>query len=302
MELTARFRQQADACAHMGSPLYASLLAVAAGDLAAAGITAAVMAGNEDPPGSVPALRLMGSLHRLALDGRAPELAAHYPSTGGTPGPDVAEAMFATMRERLAELRELLPRNVQTNEVGRVPPLLAGLREIAREAGQSLRVLETGASAGLILSLLDDPAIADRRGCDLNPLDPATEDGRLTLTSFVWADQVDRLRRLHAAFEMAARRPVAVDRGHAPEWLAARLTEPSGAVPVVMHSVVMQYLDPAARAEIENLCAGVWRLSFEPDDEAGDFPLTVTPPGGPSRVMARCGGHGQYVNWLPTAS
>ena len=32
-----------------------------------------------------PALQLMGALHRLVLEGRAPELARFYPSTGGTP-------------------------------------------------------------------------------------------------------------------------------------------------------------------------------------------------------------------------
>ena len=37
-----------------------------------------------------PALQLMGAVHRLVLEGRAPELARFYPSAGGTPDADAA--------------------------------------------------------------------------------------------------------------------------------------------------------------------------------------------------------------------
>jgi hypothetical protein len=290
-----RFRRQAAICAEAGSPLYAALLEAAAAVLDQGGVTSAVMAGNEGRPGSVPSLRLMAALHRLVLDGRAPGLARHYPSVGGTPGTDAPAAMLAAMREHTAAVRELASRPVQTNEVGRVPLLLDGLREVARETGRRLRVLEIGASAGLNLALLDDPAIARRRGCDLDPIDPGTEQGRLTLESFVWADQVERLARLRAALAAAARRPVTVDRAHAPEWLAARLAEPAGGLPVVVHSVVLQYLDEAARRDVEQVPA--WRVSFEQDELSvnGEFALAVIPPGGEPRVLARGDSHGGRV-------
>ena len=39
-----------------------------------------------------------------------------------------------------------------------------------------------------------EATVAERAGCDLSPLDATTGDGRLTLASYIWADQVDRLR------------------------------------------------------------------------------------------------------------
>ena len=86
-----RLLRQARWCGRLGSPLYEELLERAAADVEAGGECWQVLAGREgDPPGSALALRLMGAVHRLALDGRAPGLAAHYPSTGGDS--DVAAA------------------------------------------------------------------------------------------------------------------------------------------------------------------------------------------------------------------
>ena len=82
-----RLRMQADSCRLAGSPLTADLLAGAADDVLAGGPAAELLGPLEhDPPGSVPALRFTGALHRLVLERRAPALAVHYPSVGGTPG------------------------------------------------------------------------------------------------------------------------------------------------------------------------------------------------------------------------
>ena len=89
------FRTQARACAELGSPMYAELLERAADDLAAGGVTAEVIAGHEDDSGpSALALRLVGSVHRLVLERRAGELAAYYPSVGGTWG-DFSKFVFS---------------------------------------------------------------------------------------------------------------------------------------------------------------------------------------------------------------
>jgi hypothetical protein len=72
--LAGRLRRQSRACQELGSPLYASLLAGAADDVEAGGPTWAVLRGREGPPGSVPALRLMGAVRRLALAGEASRL------------------------------------------------------------------------------------------------------------------------------------------------------------------------------------------------------------------------------------
>ncbi|MDP9480944.1 MAG: DUF2332 domain-containing protein, partial [Actinomycetota bacterium] len=71
-----RLRRQAEACRALGSPLYAHLLERSAVDAEAGGPAWAVLAGHEDdPPDSALALRLMGAVHRLVLEGRAPALA-----------------------------------------------------------------------------------------------------------------------------------------------------------------------------------------------------------------------------------
>ena len=53
-------------------------------DLRTGGVTAELLTGRgDDPVGSALALRFLGSVHRIVLDGRAPDLAAFYPSMGG---------------------------------------------------------------------------------------------------------------------------------------------------------------------------------------------------------------------------
>ena len=83
-DLAEYLRLQGHYCGKLGSPLYESLLDRAADDLAAGGVVAAVLDGYPlEPIYSAMALRLMGNVHRLVLEGRAPALAAHYPSAGG---------------------------------------------------------------------------------------------------------------------------------------------------------------------------------------------------------------------------
>ena len=144
-------RVQAGYCDLLGSPLYAGLLRRAAEDFERGGPTRAVLAGHEgDPEGSVLALRMMGAVNRLVLEGRSPELAERYASGDGD-----AEGAWPVFRELLGEqreaVRELIERPVQTNEVGRCAALLPGFLEVARAHGLPLRTLEVGASAGLNL-------------------------------------------------------------------------------------------------------------------------------------------------------
>src|SRR5215213_1073280 len=79
-----RLRWQAEWCERLGSPMYGELLQRAAHDFEHGGPCAALLEGHDgDPLGSALPLRLMGAVHRLVLSGRAPELAAFYPSAGG---------------------------------------------------------------------------------------------------------------------------------------------------------------------------------------------------------------------------
>jgi len=338
-ELAERFRGQAEWCGRLGSPLYADLLARAAADIEAGGpVWRAVEPYAAESPRFTHHLRLMGALHRRALAGEAPALAAHLPSTGGDGDADGA------WRALLAELEAAPPaldRAVQTNEVRRSAVLMGGFLVVAAETGLALSLLELGASAGLNLRFdryryeapdwhWGDPAsplvigagyaagarpplprwtwVADRRGCDADPIDPASDDGRLTLLSFVWPDQLERLRQLEAAIEVARRVPATVERADAADWVEQRLAEPRGGVAtVVFHSVVWGYLPDAAkeriRSAIESAGAEASRgqplawLRMEAGADQADLTLTLW-PGGEERVLAHAGYHGSPVDWV----
>src|SRR2546423_11345630 len=96
-------RDQAEWCRVLGSPLYAGLLERAAGDVEDGGPCWEVLRGRVEAEAgkgwSALALRFMRSVHRLVLEGRAPELGRHYPSAGGAPRPGPA-ALGALSRVR----------------------------------------------------------------------------------------------------------------------------------------------------------------------------------------------------------
>lgn len=344
--LSQQFRRQARHCLP-GSPLYAALLAAMADDLDAGGVTAAVMHRyRDDPPTSVPPLRLMGALHRMVLERRAPELALHYPSVGGmAPVREAWPAAERLLAQRAADLAHLAGRPVQTNDVGRCAALVGVLLVIASRTGLPIRLLDIGASAGLNLNVdryayaVDNrvlghpdsqlrlkspwrnypPAdlarpldIVERAGCDPLPIDPGTAAGRLTLTSYVWADWIERLERLRAALRIAVDHPTTVDRSHAAPWLAHRLGWPRpGTVTVVWHSVVWQYISAAERADIDALfiAAGARATGSAPlavvgmenvgePDARSRFEVTLTSwPGGTRELLATAAGHGIPTTW-----
>src|SRR6266545_2995121 len=82
-----RLHAKAGYCFAHCAPLYAGLLERSAQDVLRGGPCLAVLRGREqDPKGSAMALRFMGSIHRLVLEGRSPALAHFYPSVGGAGG------------------------------------------------------------------------------------------------------------------------------------------------------------------------------------------------------------------------
>ena len=353
LPLPDTLEHQRAACAWLGSTLYADVLVGVAADVAAGGVCAAVLGPHgDDPFATALPLRFLGSVHRLVLEGRAPGLARHYPSVGGTPGPGLVDDFIATVAEHRAEVEARLHDGVQTNEVGRSAVLAPGYAEIARRSGLPLRVLEVGASGGLNLrwdhfwydtgeTAMGDPtsgvrfvgvwqaaagalpdlrdgasdggrggggvAVVDRAGCDRNPLDVATDEGRLTLRSYLWPDQVERRERLEAAFAVAARVPASVVADDLGAWVEERLAAPvEGVATVVVHSIVWQYVAPASR---QRLLAALRRageratpdapvawLRFEPAGQVGDLRLTWW-PGGDEQVLATAEYHGVPVYW-----
>jgi hypothetical protein len=279
-------RWQADACRELGSPLYGDLLVRAADDVLTGGPTADILRGHlDDRLSSVLALRLLGGAHALALSGRAPELAAYYPSAGGTldpaPGsPRAWAALRQTFAEQGEEIRSWLNHPPQTNEVGRAAALLGGLRHIAAECDLPIRLIEVGASAGLNLRAdrfyvpgdagsYGDPEspvvlpggwqgeppptshvdVVERVGGDLAPVDPTTADGRLRLTAYVWPDQADRLSRLRGALTLAAELPADL-RAEPASATVGHMQLVPGTWTVLWHSIFRQYLDERQRLEL----------------------------------------------------
>src|SRR5258708_10067002 len=74
----------------------------------AGGPTSDLLAGHlASPWRTALGLRMLGGVHALVLTGRAPELAAFYPSAGGTPhaGPGSGRG-WAAARQGLADQRD----------------------------------------------------------------------------------------------------------------------------------------------------------------------------------------------------
>lgn len=275
-DLEGALRFQAEACARLGSPLYAGLLRQVTADVEARGPSWAILRDQEgDPFSSALALRLMGAVNRLVLRGEEPALADLYRD----PERDEAATWreFAAVLERNTQrLWTLVKRPVQTNEIGRCAALLPGFLTVAAATGLPLRLLEAGASAGLNLRwdryrylaaemawgppdsgvliafelegegrppAVERVEIAERRGCDAAPIDPGTAEGRIDLLAYVWPDQLERVERLRAVLGVAGRDPVEVERGRAAEWVERVLARPTpGRATVLFHSIVEQYL------------------------------------------------------------
>jgi hypothetical protein len=285
--LADRLRAQAVNCKAFGSPLYAALLDRSALDVEYGGPVWETLRGLFPGPGSTfVGLHLMGAVHRLVLEGRAPEVAAHFPSAGGDGDPEAAwTAMSALLGARPDEVRRRAGQPIQTNEPGRAAALLGGFLRVAGSTGLPLRLLEVGASAGLnlrwdrfryeasggawgdpgspvrIVGAFEDrvpsvdvsPQIIERSGCDANPVDPTSQAGRLMLMSYVWSDQLARFDALRGAIEVARRVPARVDRAGALDWLPARLRDAArGSTTVVFHSMFLPYLSSEDRTLLDD--------------------------------------------------
>ena len=284
--LARDLRAQAVNCRAFGSPLYAALLEHSAADAKEGGPVWDTLRGLLPAPGlTFVGLHLMGAVHRLVLEGRAPGIASHFPSAGGDGDPDAAwDAMRELLRARSDEVRRLAAMPIQTNEPGRAAALLGGFLLVARRTRLPLRLFEVGTSAGLnlrwdrfryeavggawgdpaspvrITGAFEDrvpplevtPQIVERAGCDADPVDPTSEDGRLTLMSYVWGDQLARLDALRGAINVAREVPAHVERAGALDWLPDRLRDPvDGVATVVFHSMFLPYLSTEDRTRLE---------------------------------------------------
>jgi hypothetical protein len=341
------FAEQAKACAERGSPFTGRLCEALVGTLdrsTAIGRRVLEWPGRPDARGDSVPLRLAGGLHALVRRGSLPGLAALYPPHA-LPDVDALQNVLAeVLPEAQADLMTWLDLPPQTNEPMRSAPLMAGLLVIADyTGGLPLALYEVGASAGLILVLdryrhrlgtttagagkspvLIAPEwegssppgarlrIVRRQGSDLEPLDVTDPGDRERLLAYVWADQADRLARVEAAIDIAARDPPRLDRGEAAEWTERTIdvAPEAGMTRVLMHAVAMQYAGQDTRERICSHAERVGRqataeapfawLRFEADpefDDQGSLRLTLWPDGR-EEVLAVGDTHGERLRWM----
>jgi hypothetical protein len=304
--LARSLRLQGRACADLGSPMYGDLLDRVAADVEARGVFADILSGHEhDPVRQALPLRLLGGLHRLVLDDRAPTLRRWYPSTGGQWDAEAAWPEVAVAASDHAEtLRAALDHPPQTNEVGRSAALIGALLIFARRFGLPIRLFEIGCSAGLNLRAdhycyrypdgqwgpaaspvtIDDAwrgrlpppvalQIAERHGFDIAPLDATTHDGELTLLSYVWPDMTARLDRLRDAIDIARRVPAPLHRRNAADAVAG-LNVAEGATTVLWHSITWQYLSAGEQGAVR---AGIDALATQARSAAPFVHLVLEP-------------------------
>ena len=344
IEVTVRgaLRGQAKACDGLGSPFMARLCRLAADRLngkSAVGRRILDWPGDPTPNGDSVPLRLFGALHALVLLGYDDTLAACYPPNAVDDDAlwSACEGAFGRHGEFILDRLASAP---QTNEVRRSGALFPGFLTLAQRLGKPLVLSEIGASAGLNLfwdryryDLADahwgaeaakvviapqwsgnapplrSAEVFERAGCDHRPLDPAKDEDRLRLLSYIWADQQDRIDRTRQALEMAASQGSLVEQADAIDWLRKRLARIyPGATHVVYHSIAWQYLPEAARSEGEALIAAAGaaatdeaplaRLQMEADGQNPGAALSLQIwPGGERHVVGRADFHGRWVAW-----
>ena len=336
--------KHAEEAAAWKSPMYSAFATAMRRDVEAGGPTWNLLEPYADEPADeYYAFRALAAVHHQVIAGELPELAKHYPSVGGDGD---AEAAWPLVRERFAahspEVLATLRHPLQTNETARCGALIGGFLVAARDTGLALRVREVGSSAGLNLHFdryryeavgrafgpADSPVrfvdhweggappfdvpmeIASRRGCDLDPIDATSEDGRLSLLSYIFCDQMPRYELLREAIEVARAYPVTVDRESLDEWAARELADPpDGEATIVFHSLVWIYLPEDVRRRTRSVfeaaaeAADVRRpfgwLCYELDPDLLRCELRLTLwPGGEDRLLGRGDVHLAPVEWL----
>lgn len=341
--LLGAYRDQAAACRTLGSPFMDRLCTLLAehwpkgSDLDA---KCRSFAGDPGPSGLSLPLRIAGGLHAQRLSGDA-GLAAIYPPNAPDDTTFQAGILDALHRHAVF-LTGWIDSAPQTNEIRRSAALIPAARLLAARFQLPIRLSELGASGGLnlmwdrfamagprwrvgpadaVITLAPDwdgppppdasPEVAERRGVDLKPLDPADPQDLLRLTAFLWPDQPDRLAMTRAA---AGAVPVTVERGDAVDWLADRLDRaPEGQLHLIQNTIAWQYFPPDAQARGRALidAAGAqatvtrplaW-LQLESDgDKRGSGGAAITLqiwPGGDAMALGRADFHGRWVKWRP---
>jgi hypothetical protein len=259
-----------------GSPLYSRLGQVVAAD----GRLLAIA--TQARTGQLPPNLLFASVHYLLMRDSAHELAAWYPSLGGIATGDPGPAFTAFCLDRRAEIVALMRRRlVQSNVVKRSLVLRAGLAAVASMTREPVTLVEVGCSAGVHLRFDDYryefagrtwgkasssvvvstawrdgaappdldpvPAIADRVGIDLNPIDATDPDERLWLRALVWPENTAQAALQDAALKVVANDPPRTVAGDVVDVLPQVVAGVPGGTPVVVFHSATRLHVPAGR-------------------------------------------------------
>lgn len=329
------FAVQSVACAALGSPFMGQLCAVLGGRLTRGTVLTDRLfdwRGDLGPAGDSVPLRLCGALHALHLQGDA-TLTEVYPPHQVSDD-TLWSAIDATLTTQAAIIDTFINSPPQTNEVRRASALIAAAHVIADHFKTPIRLSELGASAGLNLNFdrfaLDidgtrfgpsdapltltpewtgplppqtTPKVVDRRGVDLNPVDPVAD--RQRLMAYLWPDQPQRLTLTDAALSLP---PAQVDKNDAIDWLEGRLHHILGQTHLIYTTIAWQYFPTGKKKHGLSLieAAGATAttdhplafLQMENDGGAHGAALTLRLwPGDLHLALGRVDFHGRWVEW-----
>jgi hypothetical protein len=337
------FRRQAEWCAQLGSPFTALVCKVLHERLTeSSAFGARLLNWPGRPDADVIAGRACAALNFYAREGY-PALAPLYPPHP-LPGEEEfwrgAEVAIRDLDERLTRFLDSAP---QTNEVARSAALLPGYLRIAGRTGLPLSIREIGSSAGLNLGfdryaydygaftwgrpdaevkiacewrgevepLAGAIEVAERRGCDILPIDARDPAARARMLAYIWPDQADRLARAEAALDLAAQLGPRVETIDAALFAERELRAgaPGNAL-VLAHTIFWQYLAPPTKATVRAAIAEAathatqaspfaWlRLEAEAEERRGAvLRLSLWPDGPVDEVLALASFHGQWIEW-----
>ncbi len=282
------------------------------------------------------------AVKRLLDNYESDSLARNYAriAEGGSPSDGLADsfARFCTRNE--TEIVELVStRRVQTNEIRRCSYLMPAFGLVSIDSdGMPLGLIDVGASAGLNL-LWDSyqyrysgnlklrfgpdesevvidcelrngmpdiprelPAVAFRRGVDLNPVDLGDDEEYLWMMALVWPDHPDRADLLRAARNIWLSNPPRVERGDALEVLPRILGEvPQDAALCVFHCHTLNQFPAESRAAFNEMLRNVShdRPVYHVPSEGEHLYVNKIVCGVEDVILsARRNAHGRWIEWM----
>lgn len=285
--LNALARRFAEGAAEFpGCPLYRELCLTVATDEQLLQIALERRAGQQ------PTNLLFAAVHYLLYEDPGDALARWYVSLAGSRArpPETAGPAFRAfcLRRRDALVDLLREKLVQTNVVKRAAALRLGLAYVARRADQPVVLIEIGASAGVLLAFdryryrlagrlwgpdspveiatewrgaanslpdLDHvPAIAQRLGIDLAPIDAGDPLGRKWLRALVWPGREAEWTLLESALDLILDDPPRVVAGDAIDVLGREAVThaESAASVVVFHAATRAHLSIDRRDALDS--------------------------------------------------